>query len=76
MVEDTELASSTADGEEEKIRILVQTAVGENVRQPGSDVRRGDLVMTKGTVLTGTGGEIGTLAFVGRKEVGQACLPR
>ena len=69
IVEDTELVISTADGEEAEVRTLKHTSPGENVRSPGSDVRRGDLVLTKGEILHGTGGEIGTLAFVGRKEV-------
>lgn len=69
MVEDTELVASTSDGEEEKVKTLVQVAKGENVRDTGSDVKRGDLVIEKGAIISGTGGEIGTLVFVGRKEV-------
>lgn len=69
IVEDTELVSATPDGEETEVRTLVQTTPGENIRSPGSDVRKGDLVLRKGEILRGTGGEIGTLAFVGRKEV-------
>ena len=70
MVEDTELVSSTSDGEEEAaVKTLIPVAKDENVRQAGSDVKRGDLVIEKGTILSGTGGEIGTLVFVGRREV-------
>ena len=69
MVEDTELVSATSDGEEEAVKTLIQVAKGENVRQAGSDVKRGDLVIEKGAILSGTGGEIGTLVFVGRREV-------
>ncbi|KAI6040445.1 hypothetical protein EDC04DRAFT_2894173 [Pisolithus marmoratus] len=74
MVEDTELESSLkdADGEdveEKQIKTLAQVSPGENTRLPGSDVRKGDLVMQKGEVITNAGGEVGTLAFVGRKEV-------
>ncbi|KAG6331869.1 hypothetical protein ID866_7220, partial [Astraeus odoratus] len=74
MVEDTELVSTSkdADGqdiEEEEVRTLVQVPPGDNVRQPGSDVRKGDLVLSSGEVINGVGGEIGTLTFVGRKEV-------
>ena len=72
IVEDTQLVSSTEDNEEKEVRTLAQTTPGENVRAPGSDVKKGDLVLTKGEVISGTGGEIGTLAFVGRKEV---CFP-
>ncbi|KAE8244778.1 hypothetical protein A4X13_0g6275 [Tilletia indica] len=76
MVEDTilveaALASSATSpaGEERRIRILAQIDVGENVRPKGSDVSRGTVVLQKGTTLGALGGEIGTLAFVGRKEV-------
>ncbi|KAK0552029.1 hypothetical protein OC861_002167 [Tilletia horrida] len=76
MVEDTVLVeaaySSSASmpaGEEKRIRLLAQVDVGENVRPKGSDVAAGTLVLQKGTMLGALGGEIGTLAFVGRKEV-------
>ncbi|KAI5123386.1 hypothetical protein M0805_006094 [Coniferiporia weirii] len=69
MVEETQLVTSTPDNEEAEVRILVQTTSGENVRAPGSDVKKGDMVLRKGEMLTGNGGEIGTLAFVGRREV-------
>ena len=55
--------------EEETVRTLVQVELGENVRKPGSDIRKGELVLNSGTILRGTGGEVGTLVFVGRKEV-------
>ena len=51
------------------MRTLVQVDEGENVRQPGSDVRKGDAVMREGERITRGGGEVGTLVFVGRKEV-------
>lgn len=75
MVEDTHLVSTHkgADGrdsEEREVKTLVQIPAGENVRDPGSDIKSGDLVLQKGEVITSLGGEIGTLAFVGRKEVG------
>lgn len=74
MVEDTHLISSHKgpdgqDDEEKEVRTLVQVPSGENIREPGSDVRNGDLVLQKGEVITSLGGEIGTLAFVGRREV-------
>lgn len=73
MVEDTKLISTHKyadgeDGEENEIETLAQVPVGENVRAPGSDVKKGDLALRKGEVITSVGGEIGTLAFVGRKE--------
>jgi gephyrin len=56
-------------GEEKEIEVLVQVAAGENVRKPGSDVVKGDLVIPKHEVITNAGGEIGTIAFVGKQEV-------
>ena len=71
MVEDTQLVSTVSQNpdEELEVRTLAQVPAGENVRTPGSDVRYGTLVLNRGALLSGTGGEIGTLAFVGRKEV-------
>lgn len=75
MVEDTRLVSTFkdadgADEEEKEVECLVQVPAGENVRAPGSDVKKDDLVLQKGDIILSEGGEIGTLAFVGRKEVG------
>lgn len=71
MVEDTVLVSSTADGAEEKeVEILTdEIKPGENVREVGSDVRGGDVVMKKGEGITSMGGELGLLASVGTREV-------
>ena len=74
MVEDTKLVTAIKDEdgqdtEELEVETLVEVPEGENVRQPGSDVKQGDLVLQKGELLRSTGGEIGTLAFVGRSEV-------
>lgn len=76
MVEDTRLlstnripASGEQDAEEKEVQTLAQVPLGDNVRAPGSDVRLGELVLQKTEILQGAGGEIGTLAFVGRKEV-------
>lgn len=73
MVEDTRVHStfvdSTGKTEEKEIEILAQVDVGENVREPGSDVKRGDLVLEKGTLISSAGGEIGTLAFIGKARV-------
>jgi gephyrin len=75
MVEDTKLVSSFGaannelEGEEKEVETLAAVPQGDNVRAPGSDVRRGDSVLQKGDRIMSNGGEIGTLAFVGRKEV-------
>ena len=70
MVEDTRLHSSAPDGEEVEVEALAQVSPGENVRKPGSDVRKGELALERGTVVSSAGGEIGTIAFVGRQQVG------
>ncbi|KAI5236706.1 hypothetical protein E4T43_08445 [Aureobasidium subglaciale] len=71
MVEDTRLISMTDDGTEEKeIEILTDAIeVGENVREVGSDVQSGDIIMRAGEGISVVGGEFGLLASVGVKEV-------
>ncbi|MGD0028215.1 MAG: gephyrin-like molybdotransferase Glp [Candidatus Bathyarchaeia archaeon] len=67
MFEDTEL-----EGDE----LHVHSAVvgGENVMKAGSDVKKGQMVLTKGTMLGS--GEIGTLAAVGLSKIEVHCVPR
>lgn len=71
MVEDTVLVSKTDDGTEEKeVEILTsEIVVGENVREVGSDVQIGDVIMRKGEGISAIGGEFGLLASVGVKQV-------
>ena len=71
MVEDTVLRSKTDDGEEEKeVEILTdEIKPDENVREVGSDVKAGDVIMKKGEGITAIGGEFGLLASVGTREV-------
>lgn len=78
MVEDTRLVSAVKgpdgeDIEEKEVQTLAQIPRGENVRAPGSDVKKGDLALQAGEKISSSGGEIGTLAFVGRKAV---CLSK
>ncbi|TKY87005.1 hypothetical protein EX895_003682 [Sporisorium graminicola] len=68
MVEDTELLEERV-GEEVRVKVLAQVDAGENVRAGGSDVRAGQVVLRKGTTISALGGEIGTLAFLGRSSV-------
>lgn len=70
MVEDTVLVSRTEDGSEEKdIEILTdEIEAGENVREVGSDVKAGDVIMKKGEGITSVGGELGLLASVGTRD--------
>ncbi|KAK4236251.1 Gephyrin [Achaetomium macrosporum] len=71
MVEDTVLVSQTEDGKEEKeVEILAEgVKEGENVREVGSDVRKGALILGKGEQVSSAGGEIGLMASVGVTEV-------
>jgi gephyrin len=71
MVEDTILTSMTADDKEEKeVEILTSEVVrGENVREVGSDVEAGTIILRKGEGISAVGGELGLLASVGVKEI-------
>jgi len=55
--------------EETEVETLARIPVGENVRLPGSDVHKGDIIMQSGDRITGRGGEVGSLVFVGREKV-------
>jgi gephyrin len=71
MVEDTVLKSKTDDGAEEKeVEILTsEVESGENVREVGSDVKAGDIILRQGEGISTVGGEFGLLASVGVREV-------
>ena len=77
MVEDTRLHSEIdsekpheeGHKEENEITTLTMVDPGENVRQIGSDIREGDVVLDEGDVIGNTGGDVGALAFVGRRIV-------
>ncbi|KAL8635587.1 MAG: hypothetical protein Q9228_006939 [Teloschistes exilis] len=71
MIENTEVQSETEDGKEEKeVEILTdQVKRGENVREVGSDVQVGDIILREGEEISATGGELGLLASVGKREV-------
>ncbi|KAA8898938.1 hypothetical protein TRICI_006432 [Trichomonascus ciferrii] len=70
-VEETKVAELTPDGKEEKkIEILAQNvSENDNVRQIGSDVKRGTRILQKGIMISTSGGEIGLLASVGVTKV-------
>ncbi|RMZ87926.1 hypothetical protein DV736_g4855, partial [Chaetothyriales sp. CBS 134916] len=78
MVEDTVISSTTDDGKEEKeVEILTdELEVGENVREPGSDVKLGETILKRGMRITSIGGEIGVLAAAGIKRVPVYRQPR
>jgi gephyrin len=71
MVEDTVLKTKTDDGKEEKeVEILADNVKpGENIREVGSDVNKGTVILNKGEQISAVGGEIGLLAAVGVAEV-------
>ena len=71
MVEDTVIRSMTDDGREEKeIEILTdQVKPDENIREIGSDIQAGEVVLRKGEEITAVGGELGLLASVGKADV-------
>lgn len=71
MVEDTILVSVNKDGDEEgEVEILTdKIKVNENVREIGSDIQAGELILRKGEEITAVGGGLGLLASVGKIEV-------
>jgi gephyrin len=71
MVEDTVLKTLTEDGKEEKeVEILADNvSEGENIREVGSDIKAGSIILRKGEQISAVGGEIGLLASVGAAEV-------
>lgn len=66
-VEETNVAELTSDGQEEKkVEILAQNvSENDNIRETGSDVKRGTKILSKGTMISTSGGEVGLLASVG-----------
>ncbi|MCJ7666849.1 MAG: molybdopterin molybdotransferase MoeA, partial [Anaerolineae bacterium] len=56
------------------VEVYKEVSPRENVRPAGEDIRRGELVLTKGTVLRPQ--EIGVLASLGRPEVEVIRRPR
>ncbi|KAK1750980.1 molybdenum cofactor synthesis domain-containing protein [Echria macrotheca] len=71
MVEDTKLVSMMEDGKEEKeVEIFADNVrEGENIREVGSDIKQGAVILRKGSRISAVGGEIGQLAAVGVADV-------
>lgn len=70
MVEDTVLKTMTEDGKEEKeVEIRAKgVKADDNVREVGSDIKQGSVILKQGEQISGVGGEIGLLAAVGVSE--------
>lgn len=71
MVEDTVLKTMTPDGKEEaNVEILASNVKsGENIREIGSDIQKGDIILNKGDQISAIGGELGLLTSVGKASV-------
>ncbi|KAJ1648705.1 hypothetical protein LPJ64_000024 [Coemansia asiatica] len=76
MVEDTQLLEASADGEEAKVRVLARVQPGQHIRPVGFDVAQGTELLSASTVISGVGGEIGTLALSGNKSFRIYAVPR
>lgn len=71
MVEDTTITKTSPDGQEEQeIEILTNDIKPcENVREIGSDIKAGEIILRKGEQVTAVGGELGLLASIGKPHV-------
>lgn len=65
------MRSSTPDGREEiEIEISAEgIKPGENIREVGSDLKAGEIILRRGDTISAVGGELGLLASVGKAEV-------
>ncbi|GAA99724.1 uncharacterized protein L969DRAFT_96148 [Mixia osmundae IAM 14324] len=69
MVEDTTVSETGQTGEEITIDIHAIAKIGEHFRQIGSDVRAGDTILRQRDLISPVGGEVASLAFIGRHSV-------
>ncbi|ODA76714.1 hypothetical protein RJ55_07985 [Drechmeria coniospora] len=71
MVENTILRTTKDNGNEEDEIEIEAMVVGEghNVREVGSDVQKGSIILEKGERISSVGGELGLLAAVGVSDV-------
>ena len=74
MVESTEKVNATADEGINEILIYESIAMGQNISSEGSDVKKGELLLKKGTALTPD--KIGVLSAIGLVEVPVYAKPR
>ncbi|KAI4462360.1 molybdopterin biosynthesis protein [Holotrichia oblita] len=66
-VEDTELVVRDDQFKEVKIRIYVAPSLGQDIREIGSDIRAGELVLNKFYKIKAS--HIGVLALIGRSNI-------
>jgi molybdopterin molybdotransferase len=72
--EDTSEGLPAGGRKADRVEVFSQVVVGENVRPVGEDIRKGELVLTDGTVLRPQ--EIGVMASLGRAKVRVIRQPR
>ncbi len=74
MVEETNLVSASEDGSEElQIELMAQVRPGQEIRKIGSDIKTGDVVLERGTIITPS--DVGILAAVGKIRIEVYALP-
>jgi molybdopterin molybdotransferase len=71
---DTVVRVEDTDNGQKAVQITAPTRTGTSVRAAGEDLRKGETVLTRGTVLRAA--EIGVLATMGRKSVLVTGRPR
>ena len=71
MVEDTAVTKTTEDGTEElEIEILVENIKPQtNIRDIGSDLMSGEVILRKNDYITASGGEFSLLASTGVRDI-------
>jgi gephyrin len=70
MVEDTELVETTANNQEERtVKILRAIQQHANIRDAGSDIRQGQLVLPAGTVISSQNAHLGIILSSGNTMV-------
>ena len=68
-IENTVIVSTTVEGAEEQVEIQRTVREGDNIRDVGSDLSVGDIIMRHGDLITEIGGEVGLLVSGGVREV-------
>lgn len=73
MVEDTDLISSE-NGEEKIVEIKSQAVSGQFIREIGSDIKVGDVILSKGHILSSA--DIGIIASIGMTAIRVISKPK